>query len=87
MSNSQNQPLTLRTKLLFIIGVVIVAFSCVPFLFGLMNIAPTIEYSQQTGVNYSLNYILPFFVAVVIFVVGFSIVMGAIILRRRRISE
>lgn len=78
MSQSRKKrPLSLRRHVLIIIGVTVMLFSCCPLIFGLMNVAPTIEYAQHTGTNYSLNYIAPILLAVWIFFGGLIMLLVA----------
>jgi hypothetical protein len=64
----------------------LILFSCVPFICGLANIAPTLEYSRQTGTNYSLNYLFPLLIAGIIFSIGFLLVIVPVI-RNRKVTK
>jgi hypothetical protein len=59
-----------------ILAVAAMLFSAVLCLCALVNIAPTLEYFQQTGTNYLLNILLPLLVALVLFGLG-SLVLVA----------
>ena len=87
MSSPQKQSLSWRRHLLIIIGVTVMFFSCCPLMFGLMNVAPTIEYSQQTGANYPQNYLIPIFLAVWIFFGGFLMLLVVFYWRRYEPEE
>jgi len=84
MSDSQTKPSIPRKLIVQIVSVVVVLLSLIPCACALVNIGPTIKYSQQTGTNYSLNFLLPLLVAVVIFGIGLLTLIITFVYSRKR---
>lgn len=66
------------------LGVIIILFSCLPCSYGLISIRPTIEYSQLTGTNYSLNVILPLLIAGGVSTIGILLVIATFVNRPKK---
>jgi hypothetical protein len=84
MIDSREKPLVYCKLIAQVLSIVAILFSILPCLCGLVNIGPTIEYSQQTGTNYSLHYLLPCFAAFVIFGLGCVVLIATIVYRPKK---